>query len=131
MLSSDELTLGDERDVMSDNKYTTDELEFLDKAMLSAMSGLLADPNLSNGIAAMARCNAEALLVERRKLRGTAIVLDEESIARAARLDALHCVRTRINIMQGVVDGDAVLLKGHDVLAVIDDEIDSLESVKP
>ena len=116
---------------MGDNNYTVDELEFLDKAMLAAMSGLLADPNLTDGIAPMARKNAEALLVERRKLRGIAVVLDEKSIARSARIDALHCVRTRINVMQGVVDGDAVLLKGHDVLAVVDDEIDSLESVKP
>ena len=44
-----------------------DELDFLDKAMLAAMAGLLADPNLSSGIATMARNNAEALLDERRK----------------------------------------------------------------
>jgi len=56
---------------MSTEQYTPDELEFIDKAMIAAMSGLLADPNMTDGIAGIARRNAEKLLDERRRIRGT------------------------------------------------------------
>jgi hypothetical protein len=91
-------------------RYTVDELDFLDKAMIAIANGLLSDPAVVRSDAAAACKAALALLEERRKLRGTA-KHDDEGASRLARLEAFYADAWRL---AGFMDGDPKL--GHSAM---------------
>jgi hypothetical protein len=100
---------------MSDDKYTADELAFVDMVMIAAITGLAGDSEYPlEKIPERARSLAVAALAERRKLRGPVLVLDEEGARRLARLDAFYADAYRLvgftNTDPGVMRTNSVLM---------------------
>ncbi len=105
---------------MSTDQYTPDELALLDKALLAAMSKLLADPNMTENIAAIARRNATTLLNERRSIRCDAVSIDKTGAS------ALRSIRSRFEAIVSGTIGDTARINVALVFKVIDEAIAEL-----
>jgi hypothetical protein len=109
---------------MSDDKYTAEELDFVDKVMIAATAGLAGDSEYPlEKIPERARCLAVAALVERRKLRGPILVLDEEGAKRLVRLDSFYAAAYRL---VGFMDSDPDAIHIRAVLMILEDTRETL-----
>ena len=71
-------------------RYTADELDFIDKAIIASLGGACADSLTNTSEAEYAACVALDALSERRKIRGAAVVIDEAGAKRLAKLDSFY-----------------------------------------
>lgn len=109
---------------MSDGKYTAEELEFVDRVMIAAITGLAGDPEYPlEKIPDRARSLAVATLSERRKLCGPVLVLDEEGAKRLARLEAFYADAYRL---VGFTDADPDAIRTNSVLMNLENNRTSL-----